>query len=194
MPYNPSVNDRSGEILAAYQIKAAEQDMQTKQFLGEQIGNIGTAFTGVLTKARENSIKYDTAAGMLDTYKENAGALGLDLDMLGGIEQKYAKDPDKLIGALTVIGKIGENNLDIQKAQKTYEALGSAYAGKAAATAAAKAAQPDKMNAETIRSYARDAAAQGATQDQIKAGLLNGFGQWAVDAVFPQAKQGFWGP
>jgi hypothetical protein len=131
---------------------------------------------------------------MLDTYKENAGALGLDLDMLGGIEQKYAKDPDKLIGALTVVGKIGENNMDIEKAQKTYEALGNAYAGKAAATAAAKAALPDKMNAETIRSYARDAAAQGATQDQIKAGLLNGFGQWAVDAVFPQAKQGFWGP
>jgi len=209
MPYNPSVNDRSGEILAQHQINAANMLAGAKVSSAETraagnealtkgiVDGVTSAVGGIaggMTKARENSIKYDTAAGMLDTYKENAGALGLDLDMLGGIEQKYAKDPDKLIGALTVVGKIGENNLDIQKAQKTYEALGSAYAGKAAATAAAKAAQPDKMNAETIRSYARDAAAQGATQDQIKAGLLNGFGQWAVDAVFPQAKQGFWGP
>jgi hypothetical protein len=209
MPYNPSVNDRSGEILAQHQINAANMLAGAKVSSAETraagnealtegiVSGVTSAVGGLsqgMTKARENSIKYDTAAGMLDTYKENAGALGLDLDMLGGIEQKYAKDPDKLIGALTVVGKIGENNLDIQKAQKTYEALGNAYAGKAAATAAAKAALPDKMNAETIRSYARDAAAQGATQDQIKAGLLNGFGQWAVDAVFPQAKQGFWGP
>jgi hypothetical protein len=222
MPYNPSVNDRSGEILAGYQTRSSEITAAGNQALASGImqgatsaigGGLGAA-TGfntagmikdasgnsipglgdALDSVKANAIKYQTASGMMDTYKENAGALGLDMQMLQGIEQKYANKPNELIGALTVVGKIGENNLDIQKAQKTYEALGSAYAGKAAATAAAKAAQPDKMNAETIRSYARDAAAQGATQDQIKAGLLNGFGQWAVDAVFPQAKQGFWGP
>jgi hypothetical protein len=101
---------------------------------------------------------------------------------------------NKMSGAVMAHAAEFENMQKQQTAAKTYEALGKAYTGKAAATAAAKAAQPDKMNAETIRSYARDAAAQGATQDQIKAGLLNGFGQWAVDAVFPQAKQGFWGP
>ena len=220
MPYNPSVNDRSGEILAGYQTNASQITAAGNQALASGImqgatsaigGGLGAA-TGfntagmikdasgnsipglgdALDSVKANAIKYQTASGMMDTYKENAGALGLDMQMLQGIEQKYANKPNELIGALTVVGKIGENNLDIQKAQKTYEALGSAYAGKAAATAAAKAAQPDKMNAETIRSYARDAAAQGATQDQIKAGLLNGFGQWAVDAVFPQAKQGFW--
>ena len=222
MPYNPSVNDRSGEILAGYQTRSSEITAAGNQALASGImqgatsaigGGLGAA-TGfntagmikdasgnsipglgdALDSVKANAIKYQTASGMMDTYKENAGALGLDMQMLQGIEQKYANKPNELIGALTVVGKIGENNLDIQKAQKTYEALGSAYAGKAAATAAAKAALPDKMNAETIRSYARDAAAQGATQDQIKAGLLNGFGQWAVDAVFPQAKQGFWGP
>jgi hypothetical protein len=222
MPYNPSVNDRSGEILAGYQTRSSEITAAGNQALASGImqgatsaigGGLGAA-TGfntagmikdasgnsipglgdALDSVKANAIKYQTASGMMDTYKENAGALGLDMQMLQGIEQKYANKPNELIGALTVVGKIGENNLDIQKAQKTYEALGSAYAGKAAATAAAKAAQPDKMNAETIRSYARDAAAQGATQDQIKAGLLNGFGQWAVDAVFPQAKQGVWGP
>jgi hypothetical protein len=194
MTYNPATSDRSAEILTNASNQAASIQLQGMQNLGNSIAAMGQSYANGITKSRENAIKYDTAAGMMDTYKQNAGALGLDMQMLQGIEQKYANKPNELIGALTVVGKIGENNLDIQKAQKTYEALGNAYTGKAAATAAAKAAQPDKMNAETIRSYARDAAAQGATQDQIKAGLLNGFGQWAVDAVFPQAKQGFWGP
>lgn len=189
-----NASNRSAEILSNANDRAAAIQFAGMQNLGNSLASMGQSYADGITKSRENAIKYDTAAGMMDTYKQNAKALGLDLNMLSGMEQKLAKDPDKLIGALTVVGKLAENNLDIQKAQKTYEALGSAYAGKAAATADAKAAQPDKMNAETIRSYARDAAAQGATQDQIKAGLLNGFGQWAVDAVFPQAKQGFWGP
>jgi hypothetical protein len=222
MPYNPSVNDNSGQILAGYKTRSAEIKAAGNEALASGImqgatsaigGGLGAA-TGfntagmikdasgnsipgledALNSVKANAVKYQIASGMMDTYKQNSEALGLDMQMLQGIEQKYANKPNELIGALTVVGKIGENNLDIQKAQKTYEALGNAYAGKAAATAAAKAAQPDKMNAETIRSYARDAAAQGATQDQIKAGLLNGFGQWAVDAVFPQPKSNFWGP
>ena len=196
--YNPQVQDQSGQILGQYQSQAAKTQAESQAALGQNIGkgleSIGSSVAGGITKSRENAIKYDTAAGMLDTYKQNAGALGLDLNMLGGMEEKYAKDPDKLIGALTVVGKMAENNMGIEKAQKTYEALGNSYSQKAAAAQAVKDAQPDKMNAETIRSYARDAAAQGKTQDQIKAGLLNGFGQWAVDAVFPQPKTNFWGP
>jgi len=222
MIYNPTVNDRSGEITAGYQTRSAEIKAAGNEALASGImqgatsaigGGLGAA-TGfntagmikdasgnsipglgdALNSVKANAVKYETASGMMDTYKQNSEALGLDMQMLQGIEQKYANKPNELIGALTVVGKIGENNLDIEKAQKTYEALGNAYAGKAAATAAAKAAQPDKMNAETIRSYARDAATQGATSDQIKAGLLNGFGQWAVDAVFPQPKSNFWEP
>jgi hypothetical protein len=189
-----NASNRSAEILSNANDRAAAIQFAGMQNLGNSLASMGKSYADGITKSRENAIKYDTAAGMMETYKQNAEALGLDLNMLGGMEQKLAKDPDKLIGALTVVGKLAENNLDIEKAQKTYEALGSAYAGKAAATAAAKAALPDKMNAETIRSYAADAAAQGATQDQIKEGLLRGYGQWAVDAVFPQPKSNFWGP
>jgi len=76
MPYNPTVNDRSGEILAAYQIKAAEQDMQTKQFLGEQIGNIGTAFTGVLSKAAENKMTSEYLDQMANQFAQTPGMDG----------------------------------------------------------------------------------------------------------------------
>ena len=196
--YNPQVNDRSGEIYGAHQVQAAQATAAGQMSLGKSIGDglesAGSSIAGGMTKVQENAIKYDTAAGMLDTYKTNAKALGLDMQMLDGIEQKYANKPNELIGALTVVGKIGENNLDIQKAEKTYAALGNAYLGKAQAAADVKAAQPPKMNAETIRAYAADAAAQGATPDQIKAGLMKGYGQWAVDTVYPQPKQNFWGP
>ena len=222
MPYNPSVNDTSGQILAGYQNNASQITAAGNEALADGImrgatsaigGGLGAATgfntAGMITDAKgksipglgdalndvkANAIKYNTAAGMLDTYKQNAEALGLDMQMLQGIEQKYANKPNELIGALTVVGKIGENNLDVVKAQKTYEALGNAYQGKAQAAADLKAAQPPKMNAETIRAFAADAAAQGATPDQIKAGLLKGYGQWAVDTVYPQPKQNFWGP
>lgn len=194
--YNPQVNDRSGEILAEFQTNAANLRAQGMANMGQSIGegleSIGSSIAGGMTKARENAIKYDTAAGMLDTYKENAGALGLDLNMLESMEQKLAGNPDKLIGALTVVGKIGENNLDIQKAQKTYEALGSAYAGKAAATAAAKANAPMKMNSESIRSMVTEAKAAGFTDDAIKAKLGQQYGEWAVRSVYPPQNQGIW--
>jgi len=194
--YNPQVTDRSGEIYGAHQVQAAQAQAAGHLSLGKSIGDglqsAGSSIAGGMTKARENAIKYDTAAGMLDTYKENAGALGLDLNMLESMEQKLAANPDKLIGALTVVGKIGENNLDIQKAQKTYEALGNAYAGKAAATATAKANAPMKMNSESIRSMVTEAKAAGFTDDDIKAKLMQQYGEWAVRSVYPPQNQGIW--
>jgi hypothetical protein len=189
MPYAPTVNDRSGEILGQYTANAANIRAEGMQSFGQSIGkgleSMGSSIAGGMTKARENAIKYDTAAGMLDTYKENAGALGLDLNMLEGMEQKLAGNPDKLIGALTVVGKIGENNLDIQKAQKTYEALGNAYAGKAAATAAATT-QP-KFDANYGRQFYQVFRQQGkmtheqALDEMDKAGL-----SWAKQYIEPQ--------
>lgn len=220
MPYAPTVNDRSGEILAGYQTNAAEIKAAGQQALADGImrgatsaigGGLGAATgfntAGMITDAKgnqvpglgealnsvkANAIKYDAAAGMLDTYKQNADALGLDMQMLEGIEQKYANKPNELIGALTVVGKIGENNLDIQKAEKTYEALGKAYTGKAAATAAAKAAQPDKMNAENIRRQVSEAKAAGFTDEQIKLKLQSQHGDWAVRSVYPPQPQNIW--
>ena len=198
MQYAPPISSNIGTILANAGANSAQSYMQGMQQFSKGISDglesAAGSIAGGMTKSRENAMKYDAAAGMMDTYKENATALGLDMQMLDGLEQKYAKDPDKLIGALTVVGKMSDHNLDVEKAEKTYAALGNAYLGKAQAAADVKAAQPPKMNAETIRAYAHDASTQGATPDQIKAGLMKGFGQWAVDAVFPQPKQPFWGP
>jgi hypothetical protein len=91
MPYNPSVNDRSGEILAAYQIKAAEQDMQTKQFLGEQIGNVGTALTGVLSKAAENKMTSEYLDQMANQFAQTPGMDGKTMLMSQEELDKFSK-------------------------------------------------------------------------------------------------------
>jgi hypothetical protein len=102
MPYNPSVNDRSGEILAAYQIKAAEQDMQTKQFLGEQIGNVGTALTGVLKQKQEDAAKATSIGEALNTMQSTLPTYGAEGVALQQIITKRMADAgnnlDKMSG------------------------------------------------------------------------------------------------
>jgi hypothetical protein len=202
MPYNPSVNDNSGQILGqAASNSAAIQAQGTAQFSQNLTDSFNTVMGMVNKRVEKNQadnskMQQSMASGeAMMSLSDNYGEQGqqFKISLAKSLEETKG-NPDKMSGAVMAHAAEFENMQKQQTAAKTYEALGNAYAGKAAATAAAKAAQPDKMNAETIRSYAADAAAQGATQDQIKAGLLNGYGQWAVDAVFPQAKQGFWGP
>lgn len=148
MPYAPTVNDNSGQILAGYQTKSAEIKAAGNEALANGImrgatsaigGGLGAATgfntAGMITDAKGNSIpglgdaldevkanaiKYDTAAGMMDAYKQNAGALGLDLAALDGGAQKHAKNPDKLLGYLTVMGKMAENNMAVQRQKAQY--------------------------------------------------------------------------
>ena len=125
MAYNPSVNDRSGEILGAFQASAAETRAQGMQNFGQSIGEglaaMGSGIAGGITKTGEQAIKYKTAAGMLDAYRSNADAFGFDLNALNAMEEKYAKDPDKLLGALTVLGEIGNSNMSLQRQQASYD-------------------------------------------------------------------------
>lgn len=107
MPYNPSVNDTSGQILAGYQMQASDIDMQTKQFIGEKIGNVGTALTKVIQDKQEDASKatsigeaLNTMQATLPTYgpegvalqdiitKRMAGA-GNNLDKMSGIYMAF---------------------------------------------------------------------------------------------------------
>jgi len=201
MQYNPTP-DRSAEILANAGNNASQITAQGNANLQNSLTSSFNTVMGMVNKRVEQNqqdnakMQQSMAAGQaMMSLSDNYGDQGQKFKTsLAKALEDTKGNANKMSGAVMAHTAEFENMQKQQTAAKTYEALGNAYAGKAAATAAAKAAQPDKMNAETIRSYARDAAAQGATQDQIKAGLLNGFGQWAVDAVFPQAKQGFWGP
>jgi hypothetical protein len=195
MPYAPTVNDRSGEILAAFQASAADTRAQGMQSFGQSIGNglaaMGSGIAGGMTKAAENAIKYNEAAGMLDAYRSNAESLGLSLDMLNGIEEKYSKDPDKLLGHLTVLGSIANSNLSMQRENARIEGYKDLSDYKSANTPASATTQP-KLNSESIRSMVAEAKQAGFTDDAIKAKLGQQYGDWAVRSVYPPQNQGIW--
>lgn len=124
MAYNPTVNDNSGQILGeaqrlAKELRAKEQQ-QMWQGISNGVSNAASGLGEALDEVKANAIKYDTAAGMMDAYKQNAGALGLDIAALDGGAQKHAKNPDKLLGYLTVMGKMAENNMAVQRQQAQY--------------------------------------------------------------------------
>ena len=192
--YNPQVQDQSGQILGQYQTQAAKTQAESQAALGQNIGkgleSIGSSVAGGITKSRENAIKYDTAAGMLDTYKQNAGALGLDLNMLGGMEEKYAKDPDKLIGALTVVGKIGENNLELNKSKQIADIYGANNKDLAmwkSGNTGAAVSEP-KLDANYARQAYQSLVGRGYTHEQAIEGMNASGMAWGVQYITPPAR------
>jgi hypothetical protein len=203
MQYAPTVTDRSAEIYAQGANNATNIRAQGQaNFQNSLTSSFNTAMGMVNKRIEKNEtdnakLKQTTATGQaMMNIADNYGADGQKFKVsLATALKDNANDANKMAGTVMAYANDLENLQKIKTAEKTYAALGNAYAGKAQAAADIKAAQPPKMNAETIRAYANDAATNGATPDQIKAALLQGYGQWAVDAVYPQPKQNFfWGP
>jgi predicted exporter len=76
MAYNPSVNDRSGEILAGYQMQAADMRLAQQQQQAESFANIGTALTGAITKAQENKMTSEYLDQMAGQFANTPGMDG----------------------------------------------------------------------------------------------------------------------
>jgi hypothetical protein len=74
MPYNPSVNDRSGEILAGYQTNASEITAAGNQALAQGITDGVTSMAGAYTQA-----KMQTAGGK--AFKDFMGVAGPSMGM-----------------------------------------------------------------------------------------------------------------
>jgi len=222
MPYNPSVNDRSGEILAGYQTRSAEIKAAGNEALASGImqgatsaigGGLGAA-TGfntagmikdasgnsipglgdALDSVKANAIKYQTASGMMDSYKQNADALGLDMQMLQGIEQKYANKPNELIGALTVVGKIGENNMELNKSKQIADIYGANNKDLAmwkAGNTGTAVAEP-KLDANYARQGYQSLRSRGYTHEQAIEGMNASGMNWAVQYI--ERPDPMWGP
>lgn len=221
--YNPTANDRSGEITAGYQTNASQITAAGNQALASGImqgatsaigGGLGAA-TGfntagmikdasgnsmpglgdALDSVKANAIKYQTASGMMDTYKENAEALGLDMQMLQGIEQKYANKPNELIGALTVVGKIGENNMALGKSIAIADAYGANNKDLAmwkAGNTGTAVAEP-KLDANYARQGYQSLRSRGYTHEQAIEGMNAGGMNWGVQYINRPESNSFWG-
>ena len=200
MPYDPSVNDRSGEIFAqASANSAAIRAQGTANFTNALNSSFNTAMGMVNKRVEQNN---EDNAKMQQSMATGEAMMSL-ADNYGDQGQKFktslAKaledtkgNPNKMSGAVMAHKWEFDNMQAIDKAEATYAALGNVYAGRASATAAAKAAQPPKMNAETIRRQVSEAKAAGFTDAQIKSKLESQHGDWAVNSVYPSKNQTIW--
>jgi hypothetical protein len=117
MPYNPSVNDRSGEILAGYQTRSAEIKAAGNEALAKGITdgvtNLAGGITGAIAKSQANTAKLQgiqaTGSAMqaiLPQYGNEGMALGAALqEQLG----KAGNNPDKMAGAMMAFMPAMEN-------------------------------------------------------------------------------------
>jgi len=95
MPYDPSVNDTSGEILAGYQtrsaaIKAAGNEALMKGIVDGSLSAIG-GITGAYTKAGENKMTSDYLDAMAGQYNNTMGADGKTPLMTDEMLEKFTK-------------------------------------------------------------------------------------------------------
>lgn len=200
MQYAPAVTDRSAEIYAQGANNATNIRAQGQaNFQNSLTSSFNTAM-GMVTKRIEKNetdnakMQQSMASGQaMMSLSDNYGEQGQKFKMsLGKALEDTKGNPDKMSGAVMAHAAEFENMQKQQTAQKTYEALGNAYTQKAAATAAAKADAPMKMNSESIRSMVSEAKAAGFSDEDIKVKLAQQYGEWAVRSVYPPQNQGIW--
>jgi hypothetical protein len=136
MPYNPTVNDRSGEILGEYTANAANIRAQGMANMGQSIGeglqSAGSSIAGGMTKMQENKAKTDTNQGVAQALAETYRTYGTTdqyNNYIAGVE-KYAGNQDKLAGWNAVNMKTADHLMAVNQAQETYTARGNAYLGR----------------------------------------------------------------
>lgn len=117
MPYNPTVNDNSGQILAGYQTRSAEIKAAGNEALAQGImdgvTNLAGGITGAIAKSQANTAKLQgiqaTGSAMqaiLPQYGEQGMALGQALQSELG---KAGNNPDKMAGAMMAFMPAMEN-------------------------------------------------------------------------------------
>lgn len=115
--YNPTVNDRSGEILGAGVTNAAQIQFQAMQNLGQSIGQglagLGGGIGGMVKDARDKTAKLEGIAATgeaLNAILPNYGKEGVALQTaLQNELTKAGKNPDKLAGAMMAFMPAVEN-------------------------------------------------------------------------------------
>jgi hypothetical protein len=203
MPYNPAVNDRSGEILGNAQANAAQIRAQGMMAMGEGIGDglaaIGGGLSQGMTKVQGNAAKANTNAGTaeaLDQIYATYGTPEQRQDFLIGLE-KVAGNQDKTAGYIAMHQQTGQALVQLDKSKQIadiYAAnnkdLAAIKAGNAAETAAAK--EP-KLDANYARQAYQSLRGRGYNHEQAIEGMNAGGMNWGVQYINRPESNSFWG-
>ena len=95
MPYNPTVNDNSGQILAGYQTKSAEITAAGNEALAQGIfdgvTNLAGGITGGFAKAGQNKMTSDYLDAMAGQFSNTMGPDGQTPLMSAEMLEKFSK-------------------------------------------------------------------------------------------------------
>ena len=144
--FNPTVQDRSGELIAQGMNNAATMQLQGMQSLGNSLANLGGTYAESMTKARENAAKANTNLGVGEAIASIYRTYGTPeqyQDYITGLD-RHAKDQDKLSGYNSVHVQTANALMDMARTQsqaaayldlaRQKQALGGGTSGTAAST------------------------------------------------------------
>ena len=122
--YNPTVDDRSGEILAAGQVGAAQANAQMLQGIGQNIGDAIKSFAGVYAENKALDAKANAYGSFLKTHGEQ---LGFDPKWIAS----YDKLPreEKLAAGEIMTGGMGNSLRSLNYLRESQTGWGNRGAG-----------------------------------------------------------------
>lgn len=204
MQYNPTP-DRSAEILANAGNNASQITAQGNANLQNSLTSSFNTVMGMVNKRVEQN--NEDNAKMQQSMASGQAMMSLS-DNYGDQGQKFktslAKaledtkgNANKMSGAVMAHAAEFENMQKQQTAVKTYAALSNVYAGRASATAAAKAAQPPKYDFNYATEFNKALYDNGITDLEQRKQKFNeaGVGHlWEKFINPPKQNMGFFGP
>jgi hypothetical protein len=186
MPYNPTVNDESGKILAEAKIQNQRYRQAEQQAMWEGISNgisnIGTALTGVLEKKQEEASKATAIGEALNTMQSTLPTYGAEGVALQEIITKRMADAgnnlDKMSGIYMAFQPAMQNLQSRFNQNAQIEGYKDLADYKSANTPAAAPTQP-KLDANYGRQFYQGLRQNGRTHEQALGDMDNAGLNWA---------------
>lgn len=197
MTYNPSVNDRSGEILAGYQTNAANASAQGAMALGESLQSVGNSMTDAIAKSQANTAKANTNLGTAEALDQIYGTYGTPeqrQDFLTGLD-KVSGNQDKTAGYLAMHQQTGQSLIELNKSKQIADIYGANNKDLAmwkAGNTGTAVAKP-KLDANYARQGYQSLRSRGYTHEQAIEGMNAGGMNWGVQYINRPESNSFWG-
>jgi hypothetical protein len=196
MPYAPTVNDRSGEILAEFQTNAANIRAQGMANMGQSIGEglsaMGSGIAGGMEKVQANTAKANTNLGTAEALDQIYGTYGTPeqrQNFLTGLD-KVSGNQDKTAGYLAMHQQTGQSLIELNKSKQIADIYGANNKDLAmwkAGNTGAAVADP-KYDANRARESYELIRNRGYNHDQaIEAMNASGM-NWGVQYITPPAR------
>jgi hypothetical protein len=201
MPYNPSVNDQSGQILAGYQTRSAEISAAGNEALTKGIVSGVTSAVGGITggimqnynKSMETAAKKDgnmgTGSALADIYKTYGSEDQYNTFMEGW--KQNSSNADREAGYIAMHQRTGQALVDLDKSKQIANAQGANYQALAQIKADAKANADPKLDANYARQSYQGLRERGYNHDQAIEGMKASGLNWGTQYVDRPADDGF---